>query len=261
MSKPWSRSAGAGRDVATDRLTVLGVLVVTALTVVLLVAQLSAEPGGPAADVSSVGSSVGSAVGPDDVVVALSAPSDAKVLFIGDDWTAGAGAFRSKTGFVHLLSKDLGWEYRVDAVPGSGWAHSAPATPGSQYLDRVFRLQTDDDFVPDVVVISAQMRSPATTRVIRKLMRNAVTTLRGRVPDAVIAVVLPYRNPRGMSMCEPLENEHITCVDTYGEEWLTGADASAYLRGGGLLNNDGHAYFAERLAAALERDLVIGRVP
>ena len=257
MSEPGGRPAGAGRDVATGRATVLGVLVVTALTVVLLVAQLSAEPEGPAADVSSVGS----ALDPDGEVVPLSAPSDAKVLFIGDDWTAAAGAFRQKTGFVHLLSKDLGWEYRVDAVPGSGWAHSAPATPGSQYLDRVLRLQTDDDFVPDVVVISAQMRSPATTPVIRTLMRSTVTTLQLRVPDAVIAVVLPYGSPHGMGMCEPLENEHLTCVDTYGEGWLTGAAASAYLKEDGLLNNAGHAYFAERLAAGLERDLVIGGVP
>ena len=247
MSKPGG-AADAVHAVRVERMKVLAVLVVTALTVMLLVLQVTADPsdGDPAV------------AGSTDTVVPLSAPSDAKVLFIGDDWTAGAGASLQRSSFVHLLAKDLGWEYRVDAVPGSGWAHSAPATPGSQYLDRVFRLQTDDDFVPDVVVISAQMRSPATTPEIRKLMRNTVTTLRGRVPDAVIAVVLPYGNPRGLGMCEPLENEHITCVDTYGESWLTGADAPTYFAPGGLLNNVGHAYFAERLAEDLQRDLVIG---
>lgn len=249
MSKPWGRSTDTGRSVTVQRFTLLGVLVATALTVALLVLQFSSDPGGPEqVPAAEAGTEA----------VALSVPPAAKVLFIGDDWTAGEGAALQRASFVHLLSKDLGWEYRVDAVPGSGWAHSAPGTPGSQYLDRVFRLQTDDDFVPDVVVISAQMRSPATTPVIRKLMRNTVTTLRGRVPDAVIAVVLPYGNPRGMGMCEPLENDHITCVDTFGEEWLTGADAPAYFAEDGLLNNDGHAYFAERLAADLERDLVIG---
>lgn len=249
MSKPWGRPATAGRRATAERITAVAVLLVTALTVVLLVGQFSANPEGPA-DVPAAGEA--------DEVVPLSAPSDAKALFIGDDWTAGEGASLQKAGFVHLMAKALGWEYRIDAVAGSGWAHSAPATPGSQFLDRVFRLQTDDDFVPDVVVISAQMRSPATTPVIRKLMRNTVTTLRGRVPDAVIAVVLPYGNPRGMGMCEPLENEHITCVDTYGEAWLLGPDAATYFGQGGLLDNDGHAYFAERLAADLERDLVLG---
>ncbi len=249
MSKPWGRPVGAGRKPTTERLTVLGVLVVTVVTVILLVSQFSANPSGPVAEPTAAQV---------EQETPLSAPEDAKVLFIGDDWTAGEGATLQKAGFAHLMAKDLGWEYRIDAVPGSGWAHSATTTPGSQYLDRVFRLQTDDDFVPDVVVISAQMRSPATTPEIRKLMRNTVTTLRGRVPDAVIAVVLPYGNPRGLGMCEPLENEHITCVDTYGEGWLTGPDASSYLGEGGLLDNDGHAYFAERLAAALERDLVVG---
>ncbi|GEP39577.1 hypothetical protein NPS01_32400 [Nocardioides psychrotolerans] len=249
MSTSWGRSTDTGRDVAVRRFTLLGVIAATALTVALLVTQFSTGSGDPEAV---------PAAGPDTAGAPLSVPAAAKVLFIGDDWTAGEGAALQRASFVHLVSKDLGWEYRVDAVPGSGWAHSAPTTPGSQYLDRVFRLQTDDDFVPDVVVISAQMRSPATTPVIRKLMRNTVTTLRGRVPDAVIAVVLPYGNPRGMGMCEPLENDHITCVDTFGEEWLTGADAPAYFGEGGLLNNDGHAYFAERLAADLERDLVVG---
>lgn len=250
MTRPWGRSATAGRDVRVERLRLLGVLAVTALTVVLLVIQLGGDRARPGL--------VPGAVPVDADSVPLSAPAEAKVLFLGDDWTAGEGATLPRGAFPHLLSKELGWQYRIDAVPGSGWAHSAPDEPGSQYLDRAFRLQTDDDFVPDVVVVSAQMVSPQPTSVIRKLMRTTVTTLRSRVPEAVIAVVLPYGNPRGMGMCEPLENDHITCVDTFGEQWLLGDDAPSYFRGGGLLDDDGHAYFAQRLAEDLRRDLVLG---
>lgn len=188
----------------------------------------------------------------------LSVPADAEVLFIGDDWTAGAGASAPSGGFAHRAAKLLGWDYQIDAVPGSGWAHSAPDVPGSMFLDRVIRMPSGTAFAPDLVVISAQMVSPATPAEIRRLMRQTVSVLLDRTPDSVVAVVLPYGNARALGWCQPLESDRVLCVDTQGEQWLPEADRASYLAEDGLVpNNAGHERFAELLAADLRRDLAI----
>lgn len=188
----------------------------------------------------------------------LSVPSDAEVLFIGDDWTSGAGASAPSGGFAHRAAKLLGWDYQVDAVPGSGWAHSAPDVPGSMFLDRVIRMPSGTAYAPDLVVISAQMVSPATPAEIRRLMRQTVSVLLDRTPDSVVAVVLPYGNARALGWCEPLESDRVLCVDTQGEQWLPEAERASYLAEDGLVpTNAGHERFAELLAADLRRDLTI----
>lgn len=188
----------------------------------------------------------------------LSVPADADVLFIGDDWTAGAGATAPSGGFAHRTAKALGWEYRIDAVPGSGWANSAPGVPGSMFLDRVVRMPSGAAFSPDLVVISAQMVSPAKPAAIRRLMRQTVSVLLDRTPGSVVAVVLPYGNARALGWCEPLESDRVLCIDTQGEQWLPKADLASYLAEGGQVPNDaGHERIAALLAADLRRDLTI----
>ncbi|MDP2775308.1 MAG: SGNH/GDSL hydrolase family protein [Nocardioides sp.] len=185
----------------------------------------------------------------------LSVPADADVLFIGDDWVAGEGASAPSGGFAHRTAKRLGWDYRIDAVPGSGWAHAAPDVPGSMFLDRVIRMRSTE-FTPDLVVISAQMASPAMPAEVRRLMRQTVSVLLDRTPDSVVALVLPHGNPRALGWCAPLESARVLCIDPAGERWLPEGDRAAYLGSDGLVpNNAGHERLAELLVADLRRDL------
>jgi hypothetical protein len=126
------------------------------------------------------------------------------------------------------------------------------------FLDRVVRMPSGVEFAPDLVVISAQMVSPATPAEIRRLMRQTVSVLLDRTPDSVVAVVLPYGDARALAWCEPLESDRVLCIDAHGERWLPEARRATYLAADGLVpNNAGHIRFAERLAADLRRDLTI----
>lgn len=241
MSASWGERAKLG-----------ALLVLTVATIVTIALVFSRTPGPTTPSAA-----------PEDFATtaaetALSVPERAKVLFIGDDWTAGLDATSEEMAFPALVSKQMGWTYQLDAIPGSGWAHSSPAVPGSIFIDRVFRM-LPEAFVPDLVVISAQMISPAPTRDIRKLMRHTVSTLRDRLPQAVVAVVLPYGNPHGLDWCSPVASEDVLCVDTYGERWITDGNRTPYFTGRDLVpNNAGHAYFARRLVDDLRRDLTVG---
>lgn len=187
---------------------------------------------------------------------ARSVPSDPRVLFIGDDWSAGVGAGKPNGGFAQRTARLLGWDARVDAVPGSGWAHRAPGVPGSMFLDRVIRMPSGATLW-DIVVVSAQMSSPAGPEEIRLLMRQTVSVLLDRAPDSVVVVVLPYDDARALGWCEPLESERVLCIDPRGEQWLPEADRAAYLTDERVPTSAGHARFAELLAAALRRELTI----
>ncbi|MFA6297666.1 MAG: SGNH/GDSL hydrolase family protein [Nocardioides sp.] len=239
---------------AAERARLAGLVLLTIATIAVIAFEFTGDSRDADGPGSGVPATEPTATSSSDSP--LSVPSDADVLFIGDDWMAGAGASAPSGGFAHRAAKLLGWDYRIDAVPGSGWAHGAPDVPGSMFLDRVIRMPSGAEFAPDLVVISAQMVSPATPAEIRRLMRQTVSVLLDRTPDSVVAVVLPYDSARALGWCEPLESDRVLCIDTQGEQWLPEADRASYLAADGLVpNNAGHERFAELLAADLRRDL------
>ena len=251
MALTWGRGAGAARGRTADRLRLGGLVLLTLGTIAVIAVRFSGE--------SRLGSGVpldrGEAVAQ---VAPLSVPSNADVLFVGDEWTAGVGALSPKAGWPHLTAKALGWDYRIDAVPGSGWANDAPGVAGSRFLDRVEALPPTAGFEPDLVVVSAQMASPVPAAEVGAAMSSTVDALRERLPDAVVVIVLPYGNRRAVERCAPLASDHVLCLDTYGEQWLTEPAQAAYFAPGRVLDNDGHAYFAGRLVTDLRRDLRVG---
>lgn len=239
---------------AAERARLAGVVLLTVATIAAITFEFTRDAGDDGVGDSAVPflepTATSSSAPP------LSVPSDAEVLFIGDEWMAGVGASAPSGGFAHRTAKLLGWDYRIDAVPGSGWAHSAPDVPGSMFLDRVVRMPSGGEFAADLVVISAQAVSPATPAEIRRLMRQTVSVLLDRTPDSVVAVLLPYDDARALGWCEPLESDRVLCIDPQGEQWLPEADRASYLAADGLVpNNAGHERVAERLAADLRRDL------
>jgi hypothetical protein len=253
----------AGSGIAS-RLRLTALVLLTIATIAAIAFEFSRDTGGTAGPSTVAGpgeESTAPATEPPDLSTTeppLSVPADADVLFIGDDWTAGVGASAPSGGFARRTAKLLGWNYRIDAVPGSGWAHPAPDVPGSMFLDRVVRMPSGVEFAPDLVVISAQMASPATPPEIRRLMRQTVSVLLDRTPASVVAVVLPHGDARALAWCEPLESDRVLCIDAHGERWLPEARRATYLAADGLVpNNAGHIRFAERLAADLRRDLTI----
>ncbi|MFA6574923.1 MAG: hypothetical protein WCS84_05830, partial [Nocardioides sp.] len=174
---------------AAERARLAGLVLLTIATIAVIAFEFTGDSRDADGPGSGVPATEPTATSSSDSP--LSVPSDADVLFIGDDWMAGAGASAPSGGFAHRAAKLLGWDYRIDAVPGSGWAHGAPDVPGSMFLDRVIRMPSGAEFAPDLVVISAQMVSPATPAEIRRLMRQTVSVLLDRTPDSVVAVVLP----------------------------------------------------------------------
>ncbi len=237
-------------SVLNQRLQVLALMLLTlatgALALVVVLGMIDRDSGGATGgpSIEAESGSGSSEFGGDDP----------RVVVIGDEWAAGAGATAPDRSFVALSAERLGWTVDVDAVAGSGWTKSAPRVPSSRFVDRAARL-SDGVNAPDVVVFSAQTPSGSPLREVARSIEETVETTRTQVPDAVVVVVLPVANSRSDLLCPP-EAEDLVCIDTFAEGWLVpGSRGDLMNRREGAPNDAGHARLARYLAEAVRTAL------
>lgn len=234
-----------------------------ALAVAAVCAVAVLRPWGAAEPVAPVAVAEGAAPAPASVPPApLVVDEGARVLVFGDSWVYGSAATVPTLGFAYLLADELGVETVVDGVRGSGYLK--PGLDGPAYGERIDAL--DPQLDPDVIIVEGSIND-------RKLYptgyRDAVTAawdaLQARYPDAEIVVLGP--SPQVLPVQEATRRIDADLSELAGargwwyispiaDDWITEANYLDVIDTGPIgrdhPSTGGHAYLADRVAAAIE---------
>ena len=184
-------------------------------------------------------------------VVENEAPS---VTFLGDSWTYGVGA-TARRGYAVLTGQQLGWEYDVLGVSGSGYSLHGGGTTFGERVDRAVATGAD------VIVVQGSLNERYST--LEALTPAAVQTLaRLRAeadPDTRILVLgAPYNpgTPAGTidwinaAVEAAAVRSGLEFVDVAAENWTDPADPTIW--NDPIHPNDaGHQLIADRLQSLL----------
>lgn len=202
--------------------------------------------------------------GPADAVAvaSVSLPEHPRVLVFGDSWTWGSAATLPTEGYAYVLADLLEGETVVEGVRGSGYL--VPGAEGiGTFGERIARLDPGLDV--DLIVVQGSIND---RRVPDTGYADAVTAawddLSARYPGTPVVILGPA--PQVL----PVETETARIdrelaalaaergwpyISPLLEEWITPEDY-AWIIDTGEIGRDhpttaGHAYLAERVAAAL----------
>ena len=185
-------------------------------------------------------------------------------LWIGDGYTAGAGAKRSHTGEACVAAKDLGWRCELDAERGTGFLSDGSSFDPT-YASLGDRIDDLPEQAPDVVVVDAGRNDLGvySTPAIVAAMDDYVGRLRAAYPHATLVQVVPWR------LAQDAPDEEMTravtdlmdeydgyVVDPVAEGWAGAGrtDKPDLLVEPGVADQAGHDLIGAKLAAAI-RDL------
>lgn len=175
------------------------------------------------------------------------------IAFLGDDWTRGTGASAKANRFSTLICAQLNAQERNFGVDGSGYAKSG--TDGGPYRTRVAQLVAAH---PQVVVVSGGRNdssdNPATAS---DEVHALFTTLRRKLPDAVIIAVAPFWGdsdlpPEMIALAAAVEDAVTAAGGTYLDIEDPIHGHPGFMADLADPNDDGYAAIATALAPALE---------
>jgi lysophospholipase L1-like esterase len=177
-----------------------------------------------------------------------------RVTVIGDSWAEGKGA-TGMHGYAVLAGQQLGWEYTVLGVSGSGYVNDGP---GSTFADRI-RQAVDSD--PDVLVVEGSVndRDSSPERLTAAALRT-LTQLRAQAdPEVPIVVIGAFQTPGydaktvgRINHALEIAAEHVGLdfVDPAAEHWIDPADRLLWADENHP-NDVGHQLIADRLKTLL----------
>jgi len=214
--------------------------------VLALLTACSAPAGGPAAGPSAAATSTS----PDPATAGGPA-----VVFVGDSWTDGVGASRSR-GFPVLTAELLGWECTELGVSGSGYVTPGAGGPfGSRIAEAVAGA-------PEVIVVQGSLNEQRVD--VRELNRAALETLTRLRREAdpatdILVVGAPYAPGTDRARIDRVNDAvsgaaasaGLRFVNPAAENWTDPDDPELWADP--IHPNDaGHQEIAERLAPILE---------
>jgi lysophospholipase L1-like esterase len=193
---------------------------------------------------------------------ALTLPDDPEVLVFGDSWTYGSAATVPTEGYAYRLARLIPGDTVVRGVRGSGY--QKPGLDGPDFLTRVAALEEWID--PDLIILQGSINDRRSDAAAYPAAVNAVwDAMTAKYPDVPIVILgpAPHELPVGASTAR-IDRDLADLAAARGwwyispvqERWITDEN---YLRlidvgiGRRHPSDAGHAYLAEKVAAALER--------
>ena len=190
----------------------------------------------------------------------LALPEHARVLVFGDSWTYGSAATLETEGYAYVLGELSGFETTVLGVRGSGYLRAG--IDGPDFGTRIAALDVSLD--PDLVIVQGSINDRALGKPgYREAVTAAWDALAEVYPEARIVLLgpAPHVLPVGTGTARidrdlraPAAARGWWYISPIQEEWITPENYAAVIDTGVGRNHPssaGHAYLAERVAAAL----------
>ena len=205
------------------------------------------------------GRSPSSAPGAESAVAAPELPVEPPVVtFVGDSWTEGIGA-SDLHGYADLAAEQLGWDYYVLGVGGSGYTQPGR---GSTFDDRVERAVSTD---PDVLVVQGSINDRrATPHDLELAALRTLGHLRSAIDADTSVLVLGAAYTPGLgrpvddrindAVAEAADRAGFRFVDPTVGDW-NDPGVSEIWADDAHPNDVGHQVLADRLAPLLESSL------
>ena len=194
---------------------------------------------------------------PEPVVELLDAATT--VAFLGDSYTAGAGATAPPNVYARLVASEQGWSLTNLGQGATGYISPGPGPTTTPFTARV------DDVVavrPDVVIVQGSLNDfGAEDRDIEEAARSVFSGIREGLPDAAVLVMGPTDpkdSPNAKRAIAAVRRaaaaNGMPFVNT--ESWLS--DGSLLAEDGLHPNDKGHARLADGLNGFIQSERELG---
>lgn len=232
-------------------------LILAAVMAVCLLAAWRPWAGGATVAGDGADRSPAAIVAPEPLILG----DDTRMLVFGDSWTYGSAATVRTDGYAFVTGRLLGWDTVVDGVRGSGYLK--PGIDGPAFGERIAAL--DADISPDLIVVQGSINDRRRhTPLYLGEVRHAWDALAARFPDAAIVILGPAPQVLPVEPATAAIDADLATlaadrawwyISPLAEEWITDENYLDVIDvsdiGRDHPSTQGHAYLAERLAAAL----------
>lgn len=192
---------------------------------------------------------------------ALTLPDDPQVLVFGDSWTFGSAATVPTNGYAYRLAHLISGDTVVRGVRGSGYQR--PGIDGPDFRTRIGQLERWIE--PDLIIMQGSINDRREDPAGYPGAVNAAwDAMAARFPGVPIVILgpAPHELPVGAATAR-IDRDLARLAAQRGwwyispvrEQWITEADYLRYIDvgvGRKHPTDAGHAFLAERVAAALE---------
>ncbi|MCU1473936.1 SGNH/GDSL hydrolase family protein [Amnibacterium sp.] len=225
-------------------------LVPVVTVIVVLVAAIALRGGRPPEPVAFRDVPVPSASS-----TARALPAHPRLLIFGDSYTYGSMADPLTKGYAYLVANSLGWQHRIDALPGTGYVNGGPNGLKSPYGVRLTKLIADHTFRPDVVILEGSQNDYVGVAKVRAAVDSVVRQLRHAYPGVTVVLFGPAAPQPGLNTLVAIDSQMaaaafdmgVPYISPYEEQWFTTANTPRYgAPDGAHLSTAGHAYLAKR---------------
>ena len=257
-----SKRMPSKRRINKKRFGHIGLAALAAATVGVSAFALTSQPA-PGQSVVIAGPSISAATPTATVAPAkVTLPTDPRLLFVGDSYTAGVGADQPNQSWAYLAAQDLKYPFRVDGVGGTGfaWGGGAKDDMGREYSVRLKEAAKRTDFAPNVVILqggqndslaknntAVQAAVKQTIEEARQLWPNAQVIVQG--PSAPLPLAADLRGVN-TAVRAGAADAKAPFIDANTEGWFNNSNSKAMNFDGAHVNQAGHRLIADKFLAA-----------
>jgi lysophospholipase L1-like esterase len=184
-----------------------------------------------------------------------------RTVIFGDSWTQGAAAARPELGYAHLTAQKFGWDNQVLGGSGTGYLNPGSTNIGT-FSQRIAKLP-EDASVQLVIMQGSVNDQYRDLKLLPGAAKQAIQAMQAKFPQAHLVVLGPAPNvvpvdPTLLRIDNDLQSvtaaAKVTYISPVTESWITPSNFRTYINVAAAShpNNEGHAFLAGRLFAALK---------